>query len=99
MPVSKGMLGDPKDRDRLNHQQANLLKGMEENYAWLGLNWPNSHYVVISLSFDILGADRPTPWIQGWPCVYDQKTRKFSVPANFAVNNAKALKTHGFDRD
>jgi hypothetical protein len=55
--------------------------------------------VVISLSFDIQGADRPTPWIQGWPCVYDLKTRKFSVPANFAVNNGKALKTHGFDRD
>jgi hypothetical protein len=39
---------------------------MEENYAWLGLNWADSRYVVTGLSFDIQGAERPTPWIEGW---------------------------------
>jgi hypothetical protein len=63
------------------------------------LTGPIVRYVVISLSFDIQGADRPTPWIQGWRCVYELKTREFSIPADFAVNNTKALKTPGFDRD
>jgi hypothetical protein len=99
LPVSKGMLRDPKDRYSLDHRQANLLKGMEENYAWLGVGWPDSRYVVISLSFDIQGAERPTPWIEGWRCIYDLKTAEFSVPADFAVNNAEALKTPGFDQD
>jgi hypothetical protein len=84
------------DRD---HQQANLLKGMEENYAWLGLDWPDSRYVMIGLSFDIPGAERPTPWIEGWWYVYDLKTTEFSVPSAFAVNNAKAPRTPGFDQD
>jgi hypothetical protein len=72
---------------------------MEENYAWLGLNWADSRYVVIGLSFDIQGAERPTPWIEGWWCVYDLKTTEFSVPSAFAVDNARALKTPGFDQD
>lgn len=86
-PASRGM---PKDRDDLNHQRADLLKGMEENYAWLGQQWSDSRYVAITLSFDIQGADKPTPWIEGWRCVYDTQTGKFSVPAVFAEHNAQA---------
>ncbi len=65
LPVSKSMHRDPKDRYSLDHQQANLLKGMEENYAWLGLNWADSRYVVIGLSFDIQGAERAGPMDRG----------------------------------
>ena len=43
---------NPKDRYSLGHAQAILLKGLEENYAWLGQHWPDSRYLVISLSFD-----------------------------------------------
>ena len=32
----------------------------------------------------------PTPWIEGWRCVYDTHTGKFSVPAVFAEHSAKA---------
>jgi hypothetical protein len=85
--VSTGM---PTESDELNHKRADLLKGMEENYAWLGVKWPDSRYVVITLQFDIQGNDRPTPWIEGWRCVYDTQTGKFSVPAVFAEHNAKA---------
>jgi len=98
LPVSKGMLLDPKDRDSLDHQQAHLVKGMEENYARLGQHWPNSRYAVISLSFDIQGQDQPTPWIEGWRCVYDLKTGAFSVPDSFADDNAKTVKTPDADR-
>ena len=49
-------------------------------------------YVVISLSFDMQGEDVKAPWIEDWHCVYDLKTGAFSVPPDFAENNAKAVK-------
>jgi hypothetical protein len=85
----------PKDRDSLDHLQANLLKGMEENYAWLGQHWPDSRYVVITLSFDSQGEKPKRLWIEGWRCVYDMKTGTFSVPAEFAENNAEAFQVPG----
>ena len=88
-PASKGM---PTEPDELNHQRADLLKGLEENYAWLGVKWPDSRYVVITLQFDIQGNDKPTPYIQGWRCVYDTQTGQFAVPAPFAEHNAQARK-------
>ena len=30
----------------------NLLKGTEENYRWLGVDWPENRYLVIGLSGD-----------------------------------------------
>lgn len=86
-PAAKDM---PTEPDELNHKRADLLKGMEENYVWLGQKWPDSRYVVITLSFDIQGNDKPTPWIDGWRCVYDTQTGRFSVPAAFAEHNAQA---------
>jgi hypothetical protein len=94
-PTARRMHRKPKDRDSLDHLQANLLKGMEENYAWLGQHWPDSRYVVITLSFDSQGEKPKRPWIEGWRCVYDMKTATFSVPADFAEHNAKAVKTPG----
>jgi hypothetical protein len=91
-PASKGMHRDPKDPYALDHAFVGLVKGMEENDAWMGKHWPDSRYVVISLSFDMQGEDIPGPWIEGWHCVYDLKTRAFSVPPDFAENNAKAVK-------
>lgn len=86
-PASTNM---PTEPDELNHKRADLLKGLEENYAWLGLKWPDSRYFVITLSFDIQGNDKPTPWVDGWRCVYDTQTGGFSVPASFAGHNAAA---------
>jgi hypothetical protein len=91
-PASKGMHRDPKDPYALDHATAGLVKGMEENYAWLGQHWPDSRYIVITLSFDTQGEEKPSPWIEGWHCVYDLKTGAFSVPPDFAENNAKAVK-------
>lgn len=92
LPASNGMHRDPKDRYSPHHAQAILVKGMEENYAWMGEHWPDSRYIVISLSFDTQG-EKPSPWIEGWHCVYDLKTGAFSVPPDFAENNMKAVKT------
>ena len=86
-PASKDM---PTEPGELNHRRADLLKGMEENYTWLGVKWPDSRYIVITLSFDIQGNDKPTPWIDGWRCVYDTQTGTFSLPASFASHNAAA---------
>ena len=65
-PVSKEIHRDIRDVDALNHSQVNLLKGLDENYAWLGQHWPDSRYIVISLSFDAQGEDQPLPWVEGW---------------------------------
>jgi hypothetical protein len=76
-PASKGMPRDPKDPYSLDHASAGLVAGMEENYAGLGQHWPANRYIVISLSFDIQGKEKPSPWIEGWRCVYDLKTGAF----------------------
>ena len=91
-PVSRKMHRKSRDRDQLNHAQVNLLKGMEENYAWLGKQWPDSRYVVLTLAFDAQGEDKPLPWIEGWRIVFDTKTDQFSIPPDFAEHNAKAVK-------
>lgn len=92
LPVSEGMEREPEDAGTLNHAQVHLLKGIDDNYAWLGKRWPNSRYLVLSLSFDIQGQEKSTPWVEGWRCVYDLKTGEFTVPPDFADNNARALK-------
>lgn len=92
-PASKKLHRNPKDRDSLSHVFAALVKGMDDNYAWLDLHWPDSRYVVISLNFDAQGEDKPLPYIRDWWCAYDLKTGAFSVPAAFAEHNAKAFTT------
>jgi hypothetical protein len=91
-PASKEMHRDLKDPYALGHATVGLVKGMEENYVWLGQHWPDSRYIVISLSFDTQSEEKPSPWIEGWHCVYDLKTRAFSVPPDFGEDNAKAVK-------
>jgi len=44
------------------------------------------------------GEDKPAPWIVAWHCVYDLKTRGYSVPPVFAEHDAKALKTPRAER-
>jgi hypothetical protein len=95
LPVSKGMRRHPDGSGVHNHAQVHLLKGLDENYAWLGKRWPDSRYLVLSLSFDIQGQKKPSPWLEGWRCVYDMKTGKFAVPPDFADHNAKAVKRRG----
>jgi hypothetical protein len=90
-PASKGMHRDEKNH-ALDHAFVGLVKGMEKNYAWMGQHWPDSRFIVISLSFDMQGEETKGPWIEGWHCVYDLKTAEFSVPPDFAENNAKAVK-------
>lgn len=90
-PTSKGMRRDPDNPYSLGHAFVALLKGMEQNYAWMGMRWPDSRYAVISLSFDMQGEEVKTPWIEDWHCAYDMKTGTFSVPAEFAEHNAKAV--------
>jgi hypothetical protein len=94
-PASKGMHRNPRDPYSLDHAMAGLIKGMDDNYAGLGEHWPDSRYIVIGLSFDTQGTEKPSPWIEGWRCVYDLKTEAFSVPPDFAENNAKAIKKPG----
>jgi hypothetical protein len=65
----------------------------------MGQHWPDSRFIVISLSFDTQGDEEKTPWIEDWHCVYDTKTGEFSVPPDFSENNAKAVKAPGSPPD
>jgi hypothetical protein len=64
-PASNATHRDPKERDSLDHAQAILLKGMDDNYAWPGEHRPDSRYIVISLSFAAQAEEKPLPWIEG----------------------------------
>jgi hypothetical protein len=35
------------------HIDAELLKGTDENYRWIGVDWPDSRYIVVTLSGDV----------------------------------------------
>jgi hypothetical protein len=75
------------------HISADLLKGTEEAYRWLGVTWPDNRYIVISLSGEI-EAKHPkngVRWLHSWRCRYDLKSGKFDVPGVFAKGNAEAL--------
>jgi hypothetical protein len=76
------------------HISANLVKGTEEAYRWLGVHWPDNRYLVISLSgeMDKHPKNVAVKGLADWKCRYDLKTGTFDVPAPFAKANAEALK-------
>ena len=81
-------------KDPEYHIVANLLKGTEENYRWLGVDWPANRYLVIGLAGDAdIKTRKPmqTNVVHGWRCRYDLQTGKFDVPPLFSNDNAKAL--------
>jgi hypothetical protein len=75
------------------HISANLVKGTEEAYRWLGVDWPDNRYLVISLSgeFDKHPKNVAMKGLADWRCRYDLRNGKFDVPTMFAKANAEAL--------
>jgi hypothetical protein len=111
VPTSKKPLGDlATDWRKIEkkpeyHMSAYLLEEpgkpcpcggwLEENYRWLGVDWPANRYILITLSgeADIKGRKptEQTSVVRGWRCRYDLQTGKFDAPALFSDNNAKAV--------
>ncbi len=107
VPASKNPLGDLAwaylktrpdwrkiKKDPEYHISANLVKGIEENYRWLGVDWPANRYILISLSGDAdVKGRKPmqTSVVHSWSCRYDLQTGKFDVPALLSDHNAKAV--------
>src|SRR5262249_51479585 len=72
------------------HESAFLLKGLEDGYRKLGVDWPANRYLVIALSGDASVKGRKheqTGVVHGWRCRYDLETGKFDVPAPFSRDN------------
>ena len=46
-PIAKEIGRDPKDHDSLNHAQVHLLKGLDEDYAWLVLRLRHENRAVL----------------------------------------------------
>jgi len=81
-------------KDPEYHISAVLLKGTDENYRWLGIDWPANRYLLITLSGDADIKSRKhqqTTVVHGWRCRYDLQTGKFDVPPLFSDNNSKAV--------
>jgi hypothetical protein len=72
------------------HMSVNLVKGLDEDYRWMGVDWPKNRYVVIALSGET-DTHGQIGTVNDWRCRYDLQTGKFDVPKEFAENNAKAL--------
>ena len=75
------------------HIAAGLVKGVDENYRWMGVEWPDSRYLVISLSGDVSPSSRhgQIRSLRGWHCRYDLQNETFDVPPSLTENNAKAI--------
>jgi hypothetical protein len=75
------------------HLRADVDDGIEENYRELGVDWPDSRYLVISLAGQVAGDARRGELrvMRGWRCRYDLRTGKFDVPPEFAEGNEKAV--------
>jgi hypothetical protein len=89
---------DAKGLGKLDyHVSTGLIKGTEENYRWMGVHWPDSRYLVLTLSavMTARGHDGRQRYVEGWHCRYDLQTGTFDVPKEapkyFSRNNAKAL--------
>jgi hypothetical protein len=75
------------------HIEAGLVQGIDDSYRSLGQAWPDSRYLVISLSGEVSPNSRHGQlWaVRGWRCRYDLQKGTFDVPPDFAENNAKAI--------
>jgi hypothetical protein len=74
------------------HISADLVAGTDDNYRSLGEKWPDSRYIVISLSGDADNAKgHQIQPVGGWRCRYDLEKGTFDVPPDFAKHNAQAL--------
>ncbi|WP_025032766.1 hypothetical protein [Bradyrhizobium sp. DOA9] len=85
---------DTKNMKLDYHISANLMKGTENAYRWLGVDWPNNRYLLISLSgeMDEHPKNVAVKGLANWRCRYDLKTGQFDVPEMFAKGNAAALR-------
>jgi hypothetical protein len=75
------------------HFAVYLVKGADDNYRSMGENWPDSRYLIISLSGDVLPNKHhgQIMSLRDWRCRYDLQTGMFDVPKDFAGNNAEAI--------
>jgi hypothetical protein len=75
------------------HIGAGILKGIEDNYHELGVDWSGNRYLVIWLwgEAEPNGKHHQLTTVRDWRCRYDLQEGKFDVPAIFAEGNAKAI--------
>jgi hypothetical protein len=76
------------------HINADILKGDEDNFGKLGVNWPGPRYLVIRLWGEVEPNSKhhQLTTVRDWRCRYDLQEAKFDVPEIFAEDNVKALK-------
>ncbi len=75
------------------HMVVALLKGTDENYRGLGVDWPHNRYLALTLSGDVSpnGQHGQILSVRGWRCRYDLQKGTFDVPPEFTEYNVQAL--------
>jgi hypothetical protein len=75
------------------HINAFPLKPEDDKDKSLWQDWPDSHYLVISLVGEVEpnGKHHQLTTVNDWRCRYDLEKGTFDVPQVFAKHNAKAL--------
>jgi hypothetical protein len=68
-------------------QETILVRGLDDNYAWMGEHWPDSRYIVVGLS----SGESGTAAVGPWHCVYDTQTGTFSIPPDIATYNQSKM--------
>lgn len=72
------------------HMSVNLVKGLDDNYRGMGVDWPANRYIVVSLSGET-DTHGQVATVSDWRCRYDLKAGRFDVPDDFARTNTQAL--------
>ncbi len=75
------------------HIDTEVLKGTDENYRWIGVNWPDSRYIVVTLSGDVSPNKRhgQIRSVRGWRCRYDLQKGTFDVRRNLKSTTSRPL--------
>lgn len=75
------------------HMEAGLLKETDHDYPSAGKSWPDSRYLVISLSGEVLPNDHhgQLPSLLDWRCRYDLQKGTFDIPPDFLEHDAEAI--------
>lgn len=62
------------------HLSVSWLKGVDDNFRWFGLNWPDSRYLALTLSADAFWNHGEKAYIEWWHCSHDLKKVFFYPP-------------------
>ena len=87
---TSGVFASPKVSKPDSRIEADLVKGIGDNYRSLSQSWPDSRYLVFSLSDEASHHHGQIQSLEAW-AVAGTICKQADVPPDVLKNNAKAL--------